>query len=150
MTPFIIKKQVFLSPVPLHSVIIIDCILLLIEQLWTSAFYAVYCKIYLSQRDNKIENFCFFRYSRGVSTGQYKRFDRVEGGKGFNINLQANLGGTPSPLDTYETRKSHLPYSYILVFGDQSKYPHENPCYSCRSDFVEKNCPLGKISIYYI
>ena len=63
---------------------------------------------YLLQRDNKIENFCSFRYSPGESTGQYKRFDRAEVGKGYNINLQANLGGTPSPVRYEQNQKVAL------------------------------------------
>ena len=63
---------------------------------------------YVLQRDNKIENFCSFRYFPGVSTGQYKRFDRAEVGKGSNINLQANLGGTPSPVRYEQNQKVAL------------------------------------------
>ena len=44
------------------------------------------------------------------------RFDRAEGGKGFDINLQANLGGTPSPPRYEQNQKVALAVFINLGF----------------------------------
>ena len=45
------------------------------------------------------------------------RFDRAEGGKGFNITLQAKLGGIPSPPSIYSKPESHTCRIHISWFS---------------------------------
>ena len=45
------------------------------------------------------------------------RFDRAEGGKGFNITLQAKLGGIPSPPSIYSKPESRTCRIHISWFS---------------------------------